>query len=382
MAGKSKKESEIDEIQGVVKNTVSEESYEQSETMSLNPIPTEDCISSGITTLDLNLSGNSRGGFRKGSVVQYMALEGVGKTAVALKACITASSNPVLKDYKIYYLDKEGGLNFNLSYFGKEAEERIIILNPRNSKEILSSLEKTYLWIISKLKESSCIIVMDSLNSFLTEGQWNTEEENEAKVLRAIDNDKEVKLANDKMADASQVTAKNLAMINELVKENGSLFILISQYRDKLNAGPYEDPNRTSGGKAIQYYADYRIKFSASKTIKKEDMSGKEIIVGYNLKSIIIKNRGNGMKLDCDVDYIIQKGIDNRRAVFHYLADYKAVKKAGAYYSAQWLTGSEDNFKEIDFCKMVKTTPELFEKMKDKAQEVWRSNMESLFEEF
>ena len=111
-------------------------------------------------------------------------------------------------------------------------------------------------------------------------------------------------------------------------------------------------------------------------------MSGKEIIVGYNLKSIIVKNRGNGMKLDCDVDYIIQKGIDNRRAVFHYLADYKAVKKAGAYYNAQWLTGSEDNFKEIDFCKMVKTTPELFEKMKDKAQEVWRSNMESLFEEF
>ena len=60
----------------------------------LKKIPTEQCISTGITLLNLNLSGNKDGGFRKGSLVQLLAETGVGKTLFGSYVMATAIKNP------------------------------------------------------------------------------------------------------------------------------------------------------------------------------------------------------------------------------------------------------------------------------------------------
>ena len=60
----------------------------------LKKIPTEQCISTGITLLNLNLSGNKDGGFRKGSLVQLLAETGVGKTLFGSYVMKTAIENP------------------------------------------------------------------------------------------------------------------------------------------------------------------------------------------------------------------------------------------------------------------------------------------------
>ena len=132
----------------------------------LKKIPTDQCISTGITLLNLNLSGNKDGGFRKGSLVQLLAETGVGKTLFGSYVMATAIKNPAFKDYKMRFIDKEGG--FNIEY-PKEIQDRIETFNSTNCPS-LSTIERTLIMICNWLDEGiPMIICLDSTNAFISQ---------------------------------------------------------------------------------------------------------------------------------------------------------------------------------------------------------------------
>ena len=164
----------------------------------LKKIPTEQCISTGITLLNLNLSGNKDGGFRKGSLVQLLAETGVGKTLFGSYVMKTAIENSAFKNYKMRFIDKEGG--FNIEY-PKEIQDRIETYNSTNCPS-LSTIERTLIMICNWLDEGvPMIICLDSTNAFISQNMLENLKAN-SKVVSKDTEDKQGELKEDMMGGA------------------------------------------------------------------------------------------------------------------------------------------------------------------------------------
>ena len=343
----------------------------------LKKIPTEQCISTGITLLNLNLSGNKDGGFRKGSLVQLLAETGVGKTLFGSYVMATAIKNPAFKDYKMRFIDKEGG--FNIEY-PKEIQDRIETFNSTNCPS-LSTIERTLIMICNWLDEGiPMIICLDSTNAFISQNMLENFKTNSNTVSKDTET-KQGELKEDMMGQVAKAMSKYMPIVKEKLDKTGSLMLIMSQYRDKIGAGLYDEKVYTSGGKAIEYSCDYRLQFKKGGKITKVTASGRKIDAGCDVNITVKKTRGNGLHLTCTIPFKDGIGFSDIQAMFNYLIETKVIKRSGAYCSFPSIFG-EDNKYEKDMRKAIGTNPEYLEKMKDECEKIWWEEQESIFDPF
>ena len=323
----------------------------------LKKIPTDQCISTGITLLNLNLSGNKDGGFRKGSLVQLLAETGVGKTLFGSYVMATAIKNPAFKDYKMRFIDKEGG--FNIEY-PKEIQDRIETFNSSNCPS-LSTIERTLIMICNWLDEGiPMIICLDSTNAFISQNMLENFKTNSNTVSKDTET-KQGELKEDMMGQVAKAMSKYMPIVKEKLDKTGSLMLIMSQYRDKIGAGMFDEKVYTSGGKAIEYSCDYRLQFKKNGKITKVTASGRKIDAGCAVNITVKKTRGNGLHLTCTIPFNDGIGFSDIQAMFNYLIETKVIKRSGAYCSFPAIFG-EDNKYEKDMRKAIGTNPEYLEK--------------------
>lgn len=343
----------------------------------LKKIPTEQCISTGITLLNLNLSGNKDGGFRKGSLVQLLAETGVGKTLFGSYVMATAIKNPAFKDYKMRFIDKEGG--FNIEY-PKEIQDRIETFNSTNCPS-LSTIERTLIMICNWLDEGiPMIICLDSTNAFISQNMLENFKTNSNTVSKDTET-KQGELKEDMMGQVAKAMSKYMPIVKEKLDKTGSLMLIMSQYRDKIGAGLYDEKVYTSGGKAIEYSCDYRLQFKKVGKITKVTASGRKIDAGCDVNITVKKTRGNGLHLTCTIPFKDGIGFSDIQAMFNYLKETKMIKQSGAYCSFPAIFGEENKY-EKDMRKAIGTNPEYLEKMKDECEKIWWEEQESIFDPF
>lgn len=353
-------------------------SLEASQSVSLDPIPRDQTVPTGIDLLNLYLSGDIFGGFRKGSVVELVAESGVGKSLFAVNMLKACAQEPTLKDYKYRYIDKEDGCYFDLPDF---LESKLEFFNSTNSGEALSTIERTYTSILNWLDEGvPQIIVLDSLNAFVSEAIRDSIEEHQAIVAKNKTSD----LGEARMASVASATSKYLPMISEKLNKTGSILLIISQYRENIGAGLYESKVRTSGGKAKTYYNSYMITLSKGKDIKKTvEATGRELVQAYEVNVRIDKNRGNGITGKSNVFTVPFRGmglqIGNITAMIGYLMDTNVIKRKGSYYSVPWFREGK-NFYEKDLRVEAQKNPAVLEEIRKQCREVWVYEQEALNE--
>lgn len=133
--------------------------------------------------------------------------------------------------------------------------------------------------------------------------------------------------------------------------------IFINQIREKIGV-MFGNPETTTGGNALKFYASVRMEIRASSVIKEGDVS-----VGRIAKVKIVKNKVAPPFMKAEFDLIFGEGISKAGEVVDLGVEYGVIKKSGAWFS---YNGSKLGQGRDAVKKVIKENPELMEELSAK----------------
>lgn len=253
-------------------------------------------ISTGCLQLDEALGVS---GFPRGKIIEIFGNESSGKTTIALQTIKQAQAQGL----KCLYLDLENTLNINyMKNIGIDIE-KILIANPLSG-------EQTFEIIESALKNNQIdLIVVDSVAAMLPE------------VERENDFD------STSIGAHARLMSKGLRKIAPLVASNKSIIIFINQLREKIGV-MFGNPETTTGGKALKFFASIRLEIKKAELIK----SGLEKI-GIKSKITVVKNKVAAPLKTAFIDILFDRGYDETNDIIEFAIKYEVIQKNGSWYA-------------------------------------------------
>ena len=288
-----------------------------------------EATSSGCLTLDNALG---IGGFPKGRIVEIYGPESSGKTTVALHAVAEVQKN----GGTAAFIDAEHALDpMYASQLGVEIEN-LYISQPDSGEQALEILET--------LVRSGAIdiVVVDSVAALTPQAEIDGEMGDSHVGLQA------------------RLMSQALRKLTAVASKSQCTIIFINQLREKVGV-MYGNPEVTTGGKALKFYATVRIDIRKADAIK----DGADI-VGNHVKAKIVKNKvappfkvaefdilyGTGISaLGCMVDVAVEKGI---------------IQKSGSWFSYNDEKIGQGRERVLDY---LKNTPEVADEINTKVRQ-------------
>jgi recombination protein RecA len=111
-----------------------------------------------------------------------------------------------------------------------------------------------------------------------------------------------------------------------IVSKTGTIVIFLNQIRK--NIGGYGNPNVTTGGEALKFYASLRFEMARKETLKK----GEEAI-GVKTRVKIVKNKVAPPFTECTFDLFFDDGYDFEGSIIEEAVKYSLIQKGGAWYT-------------------------------------------------
>jgi RecA/RadA recombinase len=308
-------------------------------------------LSTGCTLLNVLLSGRYDGGIPTGTIINPVGGTHSGKTLLALTMLAIAANDPQFDDYELHMQDTENGDLFNdIEYFGEKFCKRI-------KKRIDNSMEGFFTHLTEMTdKGKKFIYVIDSYDGLMCAEDRRRKEE----IQKSHNEGKEFKYQDfPRRAAFSGEICRNMA---SAIAETGSIIINISQAKEKLNATPYEDKRRRSGGTALEFYT--HAVFWLSVGAKDKETEGTVTInKGHWVNFDITKNRINGQNAKMKLYVRPHYGIDDVVSSIEFLNSIDAlVKEKRSFVIEEWgFKGTQDSLiqfietenKEVELGKMV-----------------------------
>ena len=125
----------------------------------------------------------------------------------------------------------------------------------------------------------------------------------------------------------ARLMSQALRKLTSVISKTNTVVVFINQLREKVGV-MYGNPETTTGGKALKFYATIRIDIRKSEAIKE----GKEII-GNRTKVKIVKNKVAPPFRTCVVDMMYGEGISRTGEILDFAVDMDLIKKSGSFYS-------------------------------------------------
>ena len=262
-------------------------------------IEAADVISTGSLMLDMALG---IGGLPKGRVIEIYGPESSGKTTLTLQViaqCQKAGGTAA-------FVDAEHALDPNYaSKLGVKVDD-LLVSQPDTGEQALE--------IVDMLVRSNAvdIVVVDSVAALTP----RAEIEGEMGELQ-------VGLQARLMSQALRKLAGN-------IKRSNCMVIFISQLRMKIGMMmPGQNPETTTGGNALKFYASVRLDIRRIGSVKKGDE-----IIGNETKIKVVKNKMAPPFKQIVTEILYGEGISREGEIIDLGVDAKCVEKAGAWYSA------------------------------------------------
>ena len=282
-------------------------------------------ISTGSLGLDVALGV---GGLPKGRVVEIYGPESSGKTTLTLQ--VVAEAQKV--GGTCAFIDAEHALDPAYAQkLGVNVSE-LLISQPDTGEQALE--------IADMLVRSSAVdvIVIDSVAALTPKAEIEGE------------------MGDSHMGLQARLMSQALRKLTANIKRTNTLVIFINQIRMKIGV-MFGNPETTTGGNALKFYASVRLDIRRIGAIKKADE-----IIGSETRVKVVKNKVSPPFKEAIFDILYGSGISREGEIIELGVTHKLVEKSGAWYSYQGekIGQGKDNSREF-----LKEHPDMAREIED-----------------
>jgi recombination protein RecA len=268
------------------------------------------------STGDLALDIAVGGGYGKGRIVEIYGPESSGKTSLALLAIAAIQKeNP---NAIAAFIDAEHALDVTYAqklgvdisldsadnitdYINKS---RTLITQPNCGEDALEIAEKLI------KSEQVDIVVIDSVAALTPRQEIDGE------------------MGDSKMGLQARLMSQAMRKLNGIISKTNTIVIFINQIREKIGV-MFGNPETTTGGNALKFYASIRLEIRKGKVIKNKDNEP----IGNEVKIKVVKNKLAPPFRQIEADMLYGIGLDKYGEVVDLAVENNLIKKAGAWYS-------------------------------------------------
>ena len=301
-------------------------------------VDTVDVIPSGSLTLNIALGV---GGYPKGRIIEIYGPESSGKTTLALHAIAEAQK----KGGIAAFIDAEHAFDrFYAEKLGIQVEN-LLISQPDNGEQALA--------IADQLIRSAAIdiIVIDSVAALTPKAE-----------IEGTMGDNNVGLQ-------ARLMSQALRKLTSEISKTNTTCIFINQLREKIGV-MFGNPETTTGGNALKFYASVRLDIRRVTSVKKGDE-----VIGNQVRVKIVKNKVAPPFRRAEFEIMFGEGISRTGEVLDLAINMDIIQKSGSWfsYNGDKLAQGRDAVKAL-----LKDNPDLMEELEKRITEKLGQNANAL----
>src|SRR5437868_6738910 len=286
-------------------------------------------VSTGSLGLDLALGV---GGLPRGRVVEIYGPESSGKTTLALQVI----ANVQKLGGTAAFIDAEHALDPQYAQRLRVDTSELLLSQPDNGEQALEIAD-----MLVRSASVDCVVI-DSVAALTPKAEIEGE------------------MGEPQMGLQARLMSQALRKLTANIKRSNTLVIFINQIRMKIGV-MFGNPETTTGGNALKFYASVRIDIRRIGSIKK----GEEVI-GNETRVKVVKNKVAPPFKVADFDILYNEGISREGEIIEMGVNHRIVEKSGAWYAykGEKIGQGKDNTREF-----LKENPAVAQEIEQKIRE-------------